>query len=110
MAEPVDHPYYRAAYERSRERSPFNQRLYVRINRSGEMLVLLNHTRYSKTAAGVTSVDLSPKELCGFLRHELRFSGDLLDAWIQSGSLEESLQPPSDPKPPPVIQSPPSQR
>ena len=53
LADPVDHAYYLAAYAGSRERSPFNQRLYARRNRPGERLVLSGNTRFSKTAAGI---------------------------------------------------------
>lgn len=108
--EEVDHDYYIAGYERSRERSPFNQRLYVRTNRPAEMVVVLGHTRFSKTAEGVKYLDLSAEGLCRFLRCDLGISEELLDAWIRSGALDASFQPPSSPEPPPVTQKPPSQR
>ena len=62
IEERTSHSSYLARYEESRARSPFNQRLYARRNRPGEILVLLGNTRFSKTVDGVESRDLSPDE------------------------------------------------
>ena len=104
------HASYLARYEESRVRSPFNQRLYARRNRPGEMVVLLGSTRFSKTIEGVLSRDLSPGEVCETLRRDIGLSEDVIDEWVRSGSLADSFQPSSGPKPPPVTRKPPSQR
>ena len=93
--DPESHASYLARYEESRVRSPFNQRLYARRNRPGEMVVLLGRTRFSKTVTGVVSRDLSPDEVCEALRRDIGLSEDVIDEWVRSGSLADSLQPPS---------------
>lgn len=109
LAEPVDHAYYLAAYEGSREASPFNQRLYARRNRPGEVLVLLGRTRFSKTADGLEARDLSPDEVKQALREDIGISQDLVEQWVRAGGLKASFETPQGPKPPP-IQRPPSKR
>lgn len=106
----ASHASYLERYEASRERSPFNQRLYARRNRSGEMLVLAGRTRFCKTRAGVTRDELSAEQLLAVLRDEFGYSGRLLDRWREAGALAASFEPPSGPKPPPVTSLPPSQR
>ena len=106
----VTHAFYLARYEESRVQSPFNRRLYARRNRPGEMVVLLGNTRFSKTAGGVASRDLSPDEVCQALRLDIGLSEEVIDEWVRSGSLADSFQPPSGPRPPPVMRKPPSQR
>ena len=101
---------YLAWYDESRARSPFNQRLYARRNRPGEMVVLVGKTRFSKTVDGVVSRDLSADELCEALHRDIGLSEHVIDEWARSGSLADSLQPPSGPKPPPATRKPPSQR
>jgi N-hydroxyarylamine O-acetyltransferase len=104
------HSYYLARYEESRQRSPFNRRLYARWNRPGEMLVLVGNTRYSRTAQGTRSRTLSPGEVCQALHVELGFSNEVIEEWASAGCLEDSFKPPSGPKPPPATRRPPSQR
>jgi len=104
------HAEYVAAYERSRERSAFNDRLYARRNLPGEMVVLLGNTRFRKSAAGLEKQDLSPDELESALREEFGYSPDIVQQWIRSGALEASFVPPAGPKPPPITRPRPSQR
>lgn len=106
----VTHAFCLERYEASRERSAFNERLYARRNRPGELLVLVGDTRYSKTASGLAVRALSRDELLVALRDEIGISGRMIDAWVDSGSLDDSLRPPSGPKPPPVAGLPPSRR
>ncbi len=109
-AAPVDHAFYLAAYEASRERSPFNQRLYARRNRPGELILLRGNTRFCRTASGVTSRDLDPFELCRSLGEEFELSPDLIEAWVVRGALTASFEPARGPKPPPVTRQTPSLR
>jgi N-hydroxyarylamine O-acetyltransferase len=97
-------------YERSRGRSPFNQRLYARINRPGELVIMLGHTRFSRTAAGVLSRDLTADELLQALREDIGLSDDIVAAWAARGALEASFEPLAGPPPPPETRLPPSMR
>lgn len=106
----VGHDDYVAAYERSRERSPFNERLYARRNRPGELIVLVGNTRFAKTAGGVERHDLPLDELAGSLRSDIGLSGAIVEEWIGSGAAEASFRPPTGPKPPGDDRKPPSQR
>jgi len=110
LPDPVDHACYLGAYEESRQQSPFNQRIYARRNRPGELLVLWGHTRFSKTVEGLQVRDLSREEVCETLRTEVGISEDLVDQWVRVGGLEASFEAPAGQKPPPIMQKPPSQR
>lgn len=106
----VTHDAYLAGYEASRERSPFNQRLYARCNRPGELIVLLGNSRFVKTASGVTAQTLTAEELCAALHRDMGISARAIESWARSGALKKSFEPPSGPKPPPVTGLPPSRR
>ena len=110
MPEPVDHLFSVAAYERSRERSPFNQRLYARRNRADELLVLMGSTRISKSRAGLQLRELSAEEVKQSLHQDIGISEALVEQWVNAGGLEASFEPPTGLKPPPVTQKPPSRR
>lgn len=107
---PATHADYLAAYERSRERSPFNQRLYVRRNRESEMMILFGNVRYVKTPDGLSRRELSRNELREALRANGGFSDEIIERWIHCGALEASFAAPSGGPPPPVTGKPPSQR
>jgi N-hydroxyarylamine O-acetyltransferase len=106
----VEHGDYLAGYEASRERSPFNHRLYARRNRPGELLVLVGNMRFSRTRAGLESRSLSREEVCDSLRTDIGLSEVLVDRWVAAGALEASFEPPSGPKPPHPLGLPPSLR
>jgi arylamine N-acetyltransferase len=110
FADPVDYAYCFAAYKRSRMRSPFNQQLYPRHNRPGELLLLLGHTRYSKTADGLQSRDLSSEEVIGALHEDIGISREMVEQWVRAEGLEATFEPTQGRKPPPIMQKPPSQR
>jgi len=110
LADPVDYAYYLAAYERSRARGPFNQWLFARHNRPGEVLVLFGHTRFSKTADGLQDRDLSPEEVIEALHEDIGISQELVEQWVWAGGLKTTFEPPLGPKPPPIMQKPPSMR
>jgi len=110
LADPVDHDFYLAAYEATRGRSPFNQRLYARRNHPGEMRVLVGNTLHVKTAPRLTSRNLTRLEVVAFLHEDVGLSEEIVARWIQCGGLEASFAPATGPKPPPVSGTPPSQR
>lgn len=90
---------YAGGYERSRDRSPFNERLYARRNFPAALVVLIGRTRHVRTPAGVESHDLTADDLTQSLRDEIGLSGHMIDRWIESGGLAESLAPPAPPAP-----------
>ena len=110
LMDPAPYHEYLAGYERSRARSPFNDRLYARINNPGELVILLGRTRILRTRAGVTAVDLDSDGLRRAMQDDMGLSAAWVDAWAASGALEASQQPPPGPPPPPDPRVPPSQR
>jgi len=110
LPDPVSHSYYLERYEASRTLSPFNQCLYARRNRPGEMVLLLGNTRFSKTDQGVRSRALSPEESCDALCRDIGLSERLVGEWVCCGGLADSFTPPSGVSPPPMERRPPSQR
>lgn len=107
---PESHAGYLDYYEQSRDRSPFNSRLYARRNRPGDTVVLIGGTQFVKTACSLDRRDLSPEELCEALHRDIGLSGGIIDEWVRSGGLKASLEMPGGPKPPAVTGKPPSQR
>jgi N-hydroxyarylamine O-acetyltransferase len=110
LLDPAPFQEYLDGYERSRAHSPFNQRLYARINRPGELVILLGRTLFSRTATGVSSRDLKADELLRALREDIRLSGEIVDAWAECGALEASFEPQPGPTPRPETRLPPSMR
>jgi len=111
LLDPAPFETYADGFERSRERSPFNQRLYARRNLPGELIILIGRTRYSRTRDGVTMRDLSRGELRAALCEDIGLSAALVDEWAACGALEASFAPAAgSPPPPPVTGKPPSQR
>jgi N-hydroxyarylamine O-acetyltransferase len=106
----ANHAFYAARYELSRERSPFNQRVYARRNYPGRFVVISGNTRHVRTEAGTIRQELSPEALCAALVEEIGLSAECIRAWADSGALADSFAPPSGPKPPPLLAVPPSQR
>jgi N-hydroxyarylamine O-acetyltransferase len=111
LMDPAPFHEYLDGYERSRERSPFNHRLYARRNRPGELVILVGRTRYVRRSAGVTARDLDAGELKQSLREEIGLSAEVIDRWIGCGALAASFEPPPTASPPPVEPGlPPSRR
>jgi len=107
LTDPAPFSEYLDGYERSRERSPFNQRLYARRNRPGELVILAGRTRYLRTRDGVTSRDLHADELRQSLHEEIGLSAEMIDRWIGGGGLTASFEPPPAVSPPPADHGPP---
>jgi arylamine N-acetyltransferase len=110
LLDPVDDAFCRATYERSRDGSPFNQRLYARRNLPGAMVVLRGPTRFHKTARGVERRELARDEVAAALREEIGLSAALVDRWVACGGLDATFEPPSGPPPPPIASRSPSRR
>jgi arylamine N-acetyltransferase len=97
LVDPAAFQEYADGYERSRERSPFNEHLYARRNHPGTLVILIGRRRYVRTASGVQSRDLTPDEVRQSLRDEIGLSGLALDRWIDSGGLAVLSGPPQAP-------------
>ncbi len=74
MSDPVDEAFYLERYEISRGYSVFNTALYARRNFPGKLVSFTGRTRHEKTAAGVTSRELSTSDLRAELVGEMGYS------------------------------------
>jgi N-hydroxyarylamine O-acetyltransferase len=110
LQDPAEPGWYVSAYETSRERSPFNQRLYIRRNRARDVRLLIGSACYTRTAAGVDSRPLGRSEMCETLSRDFGLSERLVAAWVRSGSLDDSLGGPPAPAPLASPGIPPSRR
>ena len=72
--------------------------------------MLFGHTRFSKTADGLQGRDLSPEEVIEALHEDIGISQELVEQWVRAGGLKATFEPPLGPKPPPIMQKPPSMR
>jgi len=100
QAEPVTYEFYFNGYEASREKSPFNERIYVRRNKPHGVLVITGNRRFLKTAAGVEASLLSEEQLEDHLREEAGFSKAIVEALRECGAISASMIPPAGPPPP----------
>jgi hypothetical protein len=78
LEDPVDHPFYLARYEISRELSPFNVALYARRNLEGRLVSFLGRTRFSKTETGIESEELGDEDLSAALQNDLGLSAEMV--------------------------------
>lgn len=106
----VTHSFYAARYEASRQRSPFNQRVYARRNQADGMIILVGNTRFHSTRDGLDSRGLTPDQLCESLHAEIGLSKEMIEEWSRAGGLAASMEAGEGPPPPPVVGVPPSQR
>ena len=74
MNDPVDEAFYLERYEISRGYSVFNNALYARKNLPGRLVSLVGNKRFEKTASGIDSRELAPRELERALVEELGLS------------------------------------
>jgi arylamine N-acetyltransferase len=100
LVDPATYREYGEGYERSRERSPFNDRLYARRNRPDALVVLTGQTRHLRTQKGIESRDLTADEVAQSLRDEIGLSGHMIDRWIESGGDGEASARTASPPPP----------
>ena len=61
----------------------------------------MGHSRFSKTARGIESRDLTRDEVRSALRDDIGLADALVDEWVACGGLDASFEPPAGPKPPP---------
>lgn len=101
---------YLSNYERSREMSPFNAKLYARRNFEDEMRVLAGNRLVTLTASGQTVTVLSEGELLAEMKGPFGYSEELVDRWAVSGALAATMAQTEPPPKPPLNRVPPSQR
>ena len=110
LVDPAPHAFYVERWEASRDRSPFNQRLYALRNTGADRLVLSGPERIRKTPEGTQRETLNASQVCESLRGEFGVSVAILDVFRDSGALNASLEPATGPSPTPITRKPPSQR
>ena len=109
--DPAQSQEYLDGYERSRGRSPFNQRLYARRNLPGALVMLIGRTRYLRDEHGVRSYELTASELQQALHDDIGLSLEMIGRWSDSGARAAALETPETAPPlPPEIRQPPSKR
>jgi N-hydroxyarylamine O-acetyltransferase len=99
LVDPATFEEYFDGYDRSRARSPFNERLYARRNRPAALVILIGRTRYRRTSGGVEARELTAGEVQESLREDIGLSGQLIGRWVESGGLAGAAPP--QPAPPP---------
>lgn len=104
----ISYSFHLDGYERSREKSAFNRRLYARRNYPGEKRILVGNRRVSKTAAGMDVRELTREELCDALQADIGIAESLVVEWASCGGLDFAFE--ESPPPPPLDRKPPSQR
>lgn len=109
LMDDVPHEFYVERFEASRERSPFNERIYVRRNAAESILVIAGNRRFFKTSSGVDATLLTKPALEESLRSEAGFSGNVIDRLRDCGAIDASMIPPEGP-PPPATRPRPSKR
>jgi N-hydroxyarylamine O-acetyltransferase len=110
LVDPATTDFYEIRWQASKARSPFNERIYARRNRPGEMLIISANRRYSKTKHGLDVRELDAGDLCDSLRNELGISGEYIRQLLVTGIIDASMKPSAGEPPPPITARPPSQR
>ena len=110
LVDPATHAFYVERWEASRERSPFNQRLYALRNIGEDRLVLSGPDRIRKTPRGTQRETLDSSQVLECLRDDFGVSPAILEVFRSSGALDASLEPATGPPPAPITRKPPSQR
>jgi N-hydroxyarylamine O-acetyltransferase len=110
LVDPAAPDFYETRWQASKLRSPFNERVYARRNRPGELLVISANRRISKTSNRIDARELNARELCNCLRDEIGVSGEYVKAMLESGIIDASMKPSSAEPPPPITAKPPSKR
>jgi N-hydroxyarylamine O-acetyltransferase len=109
LSREIDHAFCSAAYERSRNGSPFNTRLYARFNLPGELVIVMGGAQFTRRAEGVEKRELSEQQTCETLQ-AFGMNPEIVRRWVECGALASAMAPPSGPPPPVELRKPPSQR
>ncbi len=108
--EPISYETLVANYERSRQQSPFNSRLFVRCERNGALRLLTGASLVELNGQGKVMRTLSEGETPGALEGGMGFSPALIADWVRSGALADSFAAAADAGPEGSPLVPPSRR
>jgi arylamine N-acetyltransferase len=89
--DPVDLDFYQERYERSREFSPFNERLYFRMVTPDGLVVILGNTMFRRVGDDLEVRELSSDELRKALHEIGGVSKEFVDRWAEAGGLVASM-------------------
>jgi N-hydroxyarylamine O-acetyltransferase len=107
----VEHQVYAARYEATRTSGPFNERLFIRRNAPGRLIMLIGNMRWERTTDRQTERVLTERELLNELTIRLGYSEEVVKRWAECGGLEAAMTPPSlQPDAPPLARLSPSLR
>ncbi len=107
---PVEVPftYFVDRFEATRERSPFNTRLYVGRNREHEKVIVIGNMQHVVSSRGIESRELSREEFTGVLQADFQLSESVLQRWVAAGCLELAFEEYTGPSFPAQERKPPS--
>lgn len=91
----VEESVFAKRYEVSRTGGPFNQRLFVRRNFPGRLVMLIGNKRWERTMEGETERVLAADEVVSELTGSLGFSSSVVDRWVDTGGLKAAMEPPT---------------
>jgi arylamine N-acetyltransferase len=107
----VDEQVFIDRYNESRERSPFNSQLYARRNTASGTVVIRGTTRFERTASGaVNETQLDRDGVVNALANDIGISPAMIDAWVDCGALDATMEPFTGPAPQPLLNVAPSRR
>lgn len=106
----VPYDYFAEHFEATRERSPFNTRLYVGRNREHEKVIVIGNMRHVISSQGIRSDALSRDEFVDVLRADFGLSENVLQRWVAAGGLDLAFEEYTGPSFPPQERRPPSRR
>ena len=89
--DPVELSFYHERYERSREFSPFNERLYFRKVTPDGLVVILGHTMFRRVGDDLEVRELSADELLTTLHDIGGVTERFITEWADAGGLEVSM-------------------
>ena len=111
--DPVGDDLYQERYQVfSRNRSPFNDKLYFRKGGPQGTTVILGHTQFKRKGTGdeLDVREFDRDGLCSYLVDEMGVSQKLIDDWVASGSLESTFAETERPPSPEISRPRPSRR
>jgi len=93
LDDPVDLDFYLTRYERSREMSPFNDRLYLRKVTPDGLAVILGNTLFRRVGDELDVKELNADELCATMHEVGGIAESFISRWADAGGLEASMNP-----------------
>lgn len=91
--DPVDLTFYHERYERSRDFSPFNERLYLRKVTADGLVVILGHTMFRRVGDDLDVREFTADELLTALHEIGGVTEKFIMRWADAGGLDASMNP-----------------